>query len=235
MGKTVGLFRAIKQEWLNETAELFIQGHDDETIKTKLGEYLSYEIDSEINRGKTRELLMNIRARPEVTSPIVHQKAIEAYQTGNGDKVALGWAMFLLAHPTFAGAAGRIGKIDTVQSTFTSTWLREKICEQYGERPTIQRAVAGILETMRCLDCIEREKVSVHRVKKHLVRDEKTIVVLIMSLIALEKKAYYDISELSRLPMFFPFEYTVSLEWLHNSPDFNLENFGGKTVLSATK
>jgi hypothetical protein len=53
-----------------------------------------------------------------------------------------------------------------------------------------------------------------------------------MSLLALERKAYYEIPELSRNPLFFPFEFNVSMEWLHHSPDFALENFGGKTVLS---
>ncbi|GHV29513.1 hypothetical protein FACS1894167_08930 [Synergistales bacterium] len=233
MGKTVGLFRAIKQEWLNKTAELVIQGYDDAAIKSILGEYLSYEIDSEINLGKTRGLLMNIWARPEETSPNVHTKAIEAYRHESSDKAALSWALFVLAHPVFADAGGLIGKISMVQDTFTTSWLKTKLCELRGERPTLVRTTAGILETMKCLDCIEQEKIGVYRIKKHVVGDEQTISVLLMSLLALDKKAYYDIHELSRVPMFFPFEFDVSLELLHNSPNFALGNFGGKMVLSA--
>lgn len=235
MGKTVGLFRAIKQEWLNKTAELVIDGHSDAEIKMILEEYLSFEIDSSINRGKTRELLMNIWVRPEQTLPLVHSKAIEAYKSERSDKMALGWALFVLAHPVFADAAGFIGKISTVQSRFTTTWLKEKICEMHGERPTLQRAVAGILESMKCLGSIEQEKVGVYHTKSHAVKDEQTIIVLLTSLLALEKKAYYDITELSRIPLLYPFEFSVSMEWLHRSPEFTLENFGGKTVLSAIK
>jgi len=55
--KTIGLFRAIKPEWLNKTAELVIEGYDSTTIKAMLDDYLSYEIESSINRGKTRQLL----------------------------------------------------------------------------------------------------------------------------------------------------------------------------------
>jgi hypothetical protein len=235
LGKAVGLFRAIKPEWLNKTAELVIQGTGETTMKTVLGEYLSFEIDSEINRGKTRELLMNIWARPEETSELVCAKAIEAFQSENSDRIALHWALFVLAHPLFADAACLIGKIANVQDTFTTSWLKAKLCEQYGERPTIIRATAGILETMRLLGCIKQEKIGIYRVAQRGVKDKQTIIALLVSLIALDRQAYYEIPVLSRLPLFFPFDFSVSVEWLHHSPDFTLENFGGKTVLSATK
>jgi hypothetical protein len=235
LGKTVGLFRAIKPEWLNKAAELVIQVEDDAAIKAALGEYLSFEIGSEINRGKTRELLMNIWARPEETSSLVQRKALDAFQIDRSDNIALHWALFVLAHPLFADASCLIGKIATIQDTFTTSWLKARLCEQHGERPTLIRAVAGILETMRLLDCIHQEKIGVYRIKKQSVRDEQTIITMLMTLLALERKAYYEISELLCVPLFFPFEFNVSVEWLHNSPEFTIENFGGKMVLSGNK
>jgi hypothetical protein len=229
--KTIGLFRAIKPEWLNKTAELLIQGYDDAAIKITLGEYLSYEIGSSVNLGKTRELLMNIWARPEATSPIVHKKAVEAYRREQSDKTALSWALFVLTHPIFADVCGLIGKVAAVQNTFTTSWLKDKICEIHGERPTLLRAVSGVLETMKYLDCIHKEKVGVYHVKKHMIKDEQTINVLLMSLLALGKKAYYEIPELSRIPIFFPFEYNVTLECLCKTPEFTIGNFGGKPVV----
>jgi hypothetical protein len=53
-----------------------------------------------------------------------------------------------------------------------------------------------------------------------------------MALIRQKEKAYYEVAELSSIPQAFPFEYTVSLEWLHNSELFNLSNFGGKIVVA---
>jgi hypothetical protein len=235
LGKTVGLFRAIKPKWLDKTAELVIQGKDDAEIKAAMGEYLSFEIDSEINRGKTRELLMNIWVRPEETSAAVRAKAIEAYMNDRSDRIALHWSLFVLAHPLFADAACLIGKIADVQDTFTTSWLKAKLCEIHGERPTLIRAMAGVLETMRFLGCIQQEKIGVYRVNRRTVSDKQTIIVLLLSLLSLGKQAYYEIPELSRQPLFFPFEFNVSIEWLHHSPDFTPENFGGKTVLSAGK
>ena len=231
--KTVGLFRAIKPEWLNKTAELVIEGHDDTTIKAMLDDYLSYDIESVINRGKTRQLLMNIWARPEATSHTVHRKAIAAFKREQSDKIALGWALFILAHPLFADASGFIGKIATVQNTFTTSWLKEKICETHGERPTLIRAVAGVTETMRHLGCIDQEGIGVYQILKRSIKDEQTISVLLLSLLMLNRKAYYSVSELSNVPVFFPFEYEATLGLIHESPEFQLSNIGGKTVVTA--
>ena len=232
--KAVGLFRAIKPEWLNKTAELVIEGHDDATIRAMLDEYLSYEIESAINRAKTRQLLMNIWARTDTTPLIVHEKAKVAFSGTQSVKVALSWALFILAHSVFADVSALIGKVTSVQNTFTTSWLKEKIREAHGERPTLMRAVSGVLETMKHLGCIEQKSVGVYRVVKRNVKDEQTIIVMLLSLLMLNKKAYYNVSELSSVPVFFPFEYEVTLGLLHQSPEFCLSNFGGKTVLTAT-
>jgi hypothetical protein len=235
MSKVVGLSRAIKQEWLNKTVEYVIQGDDDVTIKEKLNEYLSFEIGSPTNLRKTREILLNVWVKSAAAVPDIHSKAIEAYKSDCSDKPALSWAMLLLAYPVFSDVTGLIGKISNLQDTFISAWLREKLHEIWGERSTLYYSCEKILQTLKYLGTVESMKSGVYRVKRYKISDEQTISVLLMSLLALEQKAYYEIQGLSRVPLFFPFEFEVSMEWLHHSPDFTLENFGGKTVLSAAK
>jgi hypothetical protein len=232
MSKVVGLSRAIKQEWLDKTVEYVLQGNDDVAIKEKLNEYLSFEISSPTNLRKTREILLNIWVRSAVTAPEIHSKAIEAYKGDRSDKLALSWAMLLLAYPVFSDVTGLIGKINNLQDTFTSAWLREKLHEVWGERSTLYYSCEKILQTLKYLGAVESMKSGVYKVKRYKISDEQTISVLLMSLLALEQKAYYEIQELSRVPLFFPFEFDVSMEWLHYSHDFALENFGSKTVLS---
>lgn len=232
MSKIVGLSRAIKPEWLNKTVEFVLQGDDDATIKEKLNEYLSFEIESPTNLRKTREILLTVWVKPAAFAPEIHSKAVEAFRSERSNKLALSWAMLLLAYPVFADVTGLIGKISNVQDTFTTSWLREKLHEEWGERTTLLHTCDKILQTLKYLGTIESVKTGVYRIKQYKVSDEKTISVLLLSLLALELKAYYGIPELSRIPLFFPFEYSLSTDWLHKSPDFTLENFGGKTVLS---
>jgi hypothetical protein len=228
----VGLSRAIKQEWLNKTVGYIIQGDDEATIKEKLNEYLSFEIDSPTVLRKTREILINIWVRSAADYPNIHSKAIRAYQSEHSNKMALTWAMLLLTYPVFSDVTGLIGKIGSLQDTFSTAWLQEKLHEVWGERSTLFHTCGKILQTLKLLGAIESVKTGVYRIRHYEINDEQTVDVLLLSLLALERKAYYEIPELSHAPLFFPFEFDVSMERLHNSPDFTLENFGGKTVLS---
>ena len=56
---------------------------------------------------------------------------------------------------------------------------------------------------------------------------------IVLTIISLKSKAYYEISELSEIPQMFPFNYSIPHELLHNSEIFTLSNFGGKIVLTA--
>ncbi|HHW00108.1 MAG TPA: hypothetical protein GXX36_11185 [Clostridiaceae bacterium] len=86
---------------------------------------------------------------------------------------------------------------------------------------------------MKQIGAIENVKIGVYRIKKYPVTDAKTIQVLLLAILNLKEKAYYEIAELSSIPQVFPFEYNVSYEWLHDSELFTLSNFGGKIVLTA--
>jgi hypothetical protein len=235
MIKIVGLSRAVKQEWLDKTVEFLIQDDDESSIKEKLNDYLSFEIESPTNLRKTREILMNIWVRTSATAPDIHKVTIAAYRSGQGNKMALSWAMILLAYPVFSDVSCRIGKIGMVQDTFTTSWLREKLTETWGDRTTLIHSCDKILQTLKALGAVENKKQGVYGIKKYAVSDEQTITVLLLCLLALNRQAYYNIAELSYNPLFFPFEFDVSLDWLHRSPLFTLSNFGGKMVLSGTE
>jgi hypothetical protein len=235
MSKIVGLSRVIKPEWLDKTAEFVLQGDDSDSIKEKLTEYLSFEIKSPTNLRKTREILMNVWVRSSETAPIVHKVATDAYRSGQSDKIALHWAMILISYPVFSDVACRIGKIGVVQDTFTTAWLREKLTETWGDRTTLIHTSDKILQTLKSLGVITNKKIGVYEIKRHEVDDEKTLAVLLLCLIALNRQAYYEVSELGNNPLFFPFEFSVTVDWLHRSPLFNLSNFGGKMVLSGTE
>jgi hypothetical protein len=80
---------------------------------------------------------------------------------------------------------------------------------------------------------LEKVKTGVYKAVVRPVTDEKTIRLLVLTILSLGKKAYYETPELSRIPLFFPFEYCVTQKMLHNIAEISLSNFGGKTVVTA--
>ena len=232
MSKLVGMSRMVKPEWLDKTVEYIIGDDDEAIIKDKINDYLSYEINSPTNLRKTREILFNVWVRPKESAPHIHEVAVKAYMSDRSDKMALNWAMILLAYPVFGDVAARIGKLSMIQDTFTTAWLKEKLSEEWGGRSTLVHSCDKLLQTLKAIGAIENTKTGTYRIRKHEVTDEHSISVLLMCLLALNRQAYYEISELVSNPLFFPFDFSVTLDWLHHSPLFNLSNFGGKLVLA---
>ena len=119
-----------------------------------------------------------------------------------------------------------------VQDTFKASWLKAKLIETWGGRTTLLFSCDKILQTLKAIGAVENKKIGIYGIKKHEVSDEKTISVLLMSLLALNRQAYYSIAELGSNPLFFPFEFAAPLDFLHRSPLFCLSNIGGKTVIT---
>lgn len=232
MAKIVGMSRSIKLDWLNKTVELILDGKDEIQIRDELNEYLSFEINSLIVLRKTREILMNIWVRTSNEFSDLKQLALEAYKDEKSNKLALHWSMMLVAYPVFSDVCAFIGKVTRIQDTFTTTWLKEKLYEMWGERSTLYHSSEKIIQTLKLIGAIENVKLGVYRINKYHLFDVKTIQVLLLAIIKLKEKAYYEIAELSSVPQAFPFEYNVSLELLYNSELFSLSNFGGKIVVT---
>jgi hypothetical protein len=232
MAKIVGLSRSIKLEWLNKTVDLINQGKSEIEIKEELNEYLAFEIQSPTNIRKSRDILMNIWFKTPDENAKIKEFALRSYNTDKTNKQAIHWCMMLLTYPVFSDVCGLIGKLTNIQDTFTTAWTRQKLFEMWGERTTLLHSIDKILQTLKYVGAIENEKTGIYKVIKNEIIDEMTIKLIIMTIIALREKAYYEVSELSQVPQMFPFKYIVNHEMLHNSELFTLNNFGGKVVLT---
>lgn len=233
MAKMVGLSRPIKLEWLNKTVDLLLEGMDESQIKDELNEYLSFEIKSPTNLRKTREILMAIWVITPEKLISLKQCAYEAYKNKTEDRLAAHWSMLLVTYPVFADICSLIGKLTKIQDTFTTAWIKDRLYEVWGERTTLLYSIDKILQTLKFIGAIETVKPGVYQIQKHEIASKNSIEVLLRAMLLLKEKAYYEVSELSCVPKLFPFVFEVSHEWLHNSEEFKLNNFGGKVVLTA--
>ena len=231
MAKMVGLSRYIKLEWLNKVADLVVEGKSEQEIKHELNEYLSFEIKSPTVLRKSREILLNVWVKSEAEFPELKAKALEAYKSDKSNKMAIHWCLMTAVYPVFADVCSLLGKLTNIQDTFTTSWLKEKLFEVWGERSTLLHSSDKILQTLKYIGAIENLKVGTYQTKKYLISDSETITLLIMTILLTNEKAYFEVAELANTPQMFPFEFEVSHEWLHNSNCFSLNNFGGKVVL----
>lgn len=233
MAKMVGLSRNMKPTWLNKCVELVLAGKREGEMKDALSEYLSFEIKSATNLRKTRELLMNIWFYPNEDFNDIRLRALETYAKPNTHHLALHWCMMLLRYPVFAEICSLIGKASKVQGEFTVSWLKESLYEAWGERSTLLHSSDKILRTLRDLGVIVGTRHGAYAIQTTSVADDHTKRILVDTILALKEKAYYEPAELMSVAAFFPFEFEVSLQWIHEMGCFHVGNFGGNTVLLA--
>jgi len=232
MAKMVGLSRPIKLEWLNKTIELIKQGKTEAEIKNELNGYLSFEITSPTNLRKTREILMTIWVKTPEELLKIKSLALEISDNYNVNTLVIHWCMLLLTYPVFSDVCALIGKLTDIQETFTTAWLNQKLFDLWGERTTLLYSTCKILQTLKYIGAIENEKQGQYRIVTIDVNNEASKILIALTIIAMNSKAYYGLSELSQAPQMFPLNYSISHELLHRSDLFALNNFGGKVAVT---
>ena len=232
MAKMVGLSRAIKIEWLNKVVSLVNEGMAPENIKDALNDYIGFEISSPDNIRKSRAILMNLWVYPfeDEKANLIRKQALEAIKNGNEDKLAMHWCMLLLYYPVFVDVTGMIGKLSSMQDSFSLAWLKDKMFEEWGERTTLFHSLDKIMQTLRQIGAVD-SKNGVYTVNHYEIKDATTKKILLKTILALKMQAYYEPSELSKVSQMFPFEYTVDSELIFGNQDFELGNFGGSPVV----
>ena len=232
MAKMVGLSRAIKIEWLNKVVNLVNEGMAPENIREALNDYISFEINSPDNIRKSREILMNLWVYPfeDEKANEIRKMALDAIKNGNEDKLAMNWCMLLLYYPVFVDVTGMIGKLSSMQDSFTLAWLKDKIFEEWGERTTLIHTLPKIMQTLRQIDAVDSQN-GVYAVQHYDIKNAVTKKILIKTILALKMQAYYEPSELVKVPQMFPFEYKVDSDLIFGTQEFELGNFGGSPVV----
>ena len=232
MAKMVGLSRAIKIEWLNKVVDLVDEGMAPENIKEALDEYISFDIQDPTNISKARNILMNIWVYPfeDEKANLIRKQELNEIKCGNKDRLVMHWCMLLLYYPVFVDVTGIIGKISSMQDSFSLSWLKGKMFEEWGERATLFHSLDKIMQTLRQIGAVD-SKNGIYTVKHYEINNEATKKIILKTILALNMKAYYEPSELANVPQMFPFEYTVDSELIFGNQDFELGNFGGSPVV----
>ena len=175
-----------------------------------------------MNLKNSRTILLQTWVYTPVEHRRIRYEALALVERGGVDALAGHWGMLLVTYPVFADVCGLIGKLSNIQDTFSTTWLKEKLFEIWGERGTLVHSVSRTLQTLRYLGVVEPVKTGVFQINRQDLPSQKAIEVLLTAVLLLKEKAYYEIPELSCIPKLFPFVFDVSNEWLHNVDVFKL-------------
>lgn len=231
MAKMVGLSRNLKLPWLNEVARLYAEGLDENEIKDRLNEYLSFEITSPTNIRKTREILMNIWVYENDYSAALRDEALRLFQKDSDYALPVHWCMMLAAYPVFQDMCRLIGKISEFEETITTKQLKQKFFDEWGERSTLFHSSDKLIATLKALEALDSEKTGVYSVKKHEYTKPEIVNFMLFAMMKIDDAGYYSLMELECSVYLFPFTYKVSKEALLMDERFTTGTFGGELTI----
>ena len=225
MAKMVGMNFVIKQGWTKKAVALLDEQLTEEQFKAILNEHLSFEIDSAINLRKAREILMRVWFRD--TEGVERLQAEgRALAVKYSDQLAvINWCMTALVFPAFADIARLMGKMFEFQDVITTTQIKQKMFDEWGETGTLQTVVEKIVGTMREIGGIISEKIGRQEPASIQVNNEEVISFILRVAMTLDGSSYYTFSSLTEFSFLFPFEYRMTKEQLMQDERFSLSTF----------
>ena len=158
MAKMVGMNVVIKQGWTKKAVALLGENLAEGQYKAALNEHLSFEIDSAINLRKAREILMRVWYRDTDGVGALQAEGRALAQKYPDRLTPINWCMTALVFPAFADIAKLMGKMFGFQDVITTTQIKQKMFDEWGETGTLQTVVAKIVGTMREIGGITSEK-----------------------------------------------------------------------------
>ncbi len=232
MAKMVGLSRNLKLPWLNEVARLYGEGMDANKIKEQLNDYLRYEISSPTNARKTREILMNIWVYENDYTDVLRGEALRLLRKDSDYSLPVHWCMMLAAYPVFQDICRLIGKIGEFEDTITTKQIKQKLYDEWGERSTLYHSGDKLIATLKAMDVLESEKVSVYSIKKHTLDRPEIVNFLLYAMMKINGSGYYSLLNLENSLYLFPFKYKVRKECIMEDDRFTAGTFGGEVSIA---
>ena len=137
MARMVGFTRIIRLSWLNKTLELAAEGLDASQMRDELEKYLSFEIKSDTNRRKTREILLLPWVAEDDALAALRAEALELVKSHPYELLPLHWGLLIVAFPMFGDLVRLVGKMSEYQDELTSAQIKQKVLDEWGERSTV--------------------------------------------------------------------------------------------------
>lgn len=150
--RIVGFDREVRCNWLDETARLVCAGMPEKEIKKELDTilegHLSGSSDTRSAKGKTVTVLTRLWSRVPAQHLAFRDDALLQYQKYGVNSAILHWGLALAAYPFFNDTSENIGRLLSLQGSFSVLQLQRRMREKYGERETVYRATNRLVQSI---------------------------------------------------------------------------------------
>jgi len=149
----IGFSQRVRQEWLEQTANLVLAGNDKDAVIDALQHLLKDKVSvgGKAERGN-REKIITILLKTWLTVPSENESLrIEGLEllkrVPQSDHMIVHWGMVTAIYPFWASVAIQVGRLLKLQRSAAASHVQRRMREQYGERETVSRAARRVLRS----------------------------------------------------------------------------------------
>lgn len=227
--KRVGFGRHIRLRWLDAVAGKMYEHRDTTLVRKYLEVLLEKDILGNEARRKTIDVLTRIWIRVPHTLEELRDQALNAFiEIEPHERIWLHWGMILNSYPIFYDVVSAIGRLLSIQGEVSTGQIRRAIIEEWGDRTTIRRSVARIIQSIKDWSILQNtEKESKYIALTNLTSTNTELQIwLLEAALRAEKSNSIPLSQLFRIPALFPFKVQVPYTELYNSKKFEITQQG---------
>ena len=231
MAKQVGFLNSLKLSWLDLALDLAAVEDDETNFRSAILPAVTEDVTSKIKQVKITRMLTDMWFS-EANGLTTIRKLIPLPETITPyERLVSHFCIMQIRYPIFAETCELIGKISSMQDSFTPLWLRTRLHESWGEREIIDKAALFILQTMVEIGIIKRIVTGQYNVEVFNV-DSKPALKMLLAVQLYHGGSYTDIANLGPVFHTFPFRYSIDAELLQDSPEYRISSFGGRRTVT---
>ncbi len=216
--ETVGIKQAVRFEWMQKTANLFLSGLNSKVIRQELHDYLADRMGSGERKDRSAEarsfavsILMITWVECSVElRPLRDDLSVFVANRGN-QEFAAHWAMLSAAYPFWFNVARQTGRILSLQDQVTMKQISTRTIEQYGDRQTVSRNVQFVVRSFAFWGVIiDSENLGSYEKARFIeLNDAKMTSLLFEAALLTVPEGKAVLGNLLNNPAFFPFRLAM--------------------------
>ncbi|MCU0550082.1 MAG: hypothetical protein MUC48_12100 [Leptolyngbya sp. Prado105] len=213
----VGFSQRIQLEWLEQTAQLLLEGNSREQIHSALDELLKDKLSVGNagkfgNRRNTIYILLKVWVSVPQQLESLRDEGLEHLRSLPSEShLPIHWGMTAASYPFFGTVAEIVGRLLRIQGSVSAAQVQRRLCEQLGERETVVRAGRRVLRAFVDWGVLRdtAEKGIYGAAPSSLIEDQQLRTWLVEAVLLAKDVSAGNLRNVSQAPMLFPFTMSM--------------------------
>lgn len=227
----MGFIRNIKLDWLDAAAAYAPGVADARELRERLEPVVAADRQGGEAVRKSIDILVAIWFKSRELAPGLYAQALDSAQTSQvpADRLWLHYGLTSLTYPFFRHCAGVIGQLARTEETITRRMVVERLTADLGALGSLERAAQRVMASLQdwgLLLSTDRRDLYAPVYRNLTTGSAELEAWLLACVLSAEPDRSVPFADLLRLPMLFPFRFSLTIGQLRRVHGFEIQRHG---------